>query len=34
MYDEFGNYLGAEIGVDSDDAASDDSGSSEADQSR
>lgn len=23
MYDEFGNYIGAEIGVDSDDAASD-----------
>jgi len=23
MYDEFGNYIGAEIGVDSDDALSD-----------
>jgi len=23
MYDEFGNYIGAEIGVDSEDAASD-----------
>jgi len=33
MYDEFGNYLGAEIGIDSDDAASD-SGSSDADQLR
>lgn len=30
MYDEFGNYIGAEIGVDSEDAASD-SASSEGD---
>jgi hypothetical protein len=33
MYDEFGNYIGAEIGVDSEDAASD-SGSSDGDQLR
>lgn len=33
MYDEFGNYIGAEIGVDSEDAASD-SVSSEDEQSR